>query len=108
MCQHIVLARKGQTVISQCPDCRTFCIWQHNLLLNFSEEQFRSFKTFTANLDAADASFPFPDGEERLVLRTPNNDICLTFSLDEWDGFQAAMEDAVYFGNIYDMMAGQR
>ncbi len=104
MCQHTILSQKGQTVISQCPECRTLSIWQHNLLLNFSAQQFRSFKHFTAGLDAADALFPFPGGEERLVLRTPNSDICLTFSTEEWEDFQAAMEEAEYMSSVYDLI----
>ena len=104
MCQHIVLSRCGQTVISQCPDCKTMNIWQHNLLLNFTGYQFLAFKNFTSGLNAAEALFPFPEGEDRFVLRTPNSDICLTFSMDEWDSFLTAMDEAEYMQGVYQLI----
>ena len=75
-----------------------------SLLLNFSPEQFRSFKNFTAKLEVEQSLFPFPDGEERLVLRTPHSDICMVFSLDEWEQFQQAMEEAEYMMQIYELV----
>ena len=78
-------------------------IWHHNLLLTFSPGQFHSFKDFTTKLDMVEAMFPFPDGEERFVLRTPTNDISLAFSLNEWEDFQTAMEEAEYMMGIYDI-----
>jgi hypothetical protein len=104
MCQTIFLSRKGSTVISQCRECKTLNIWQHNLLLSFSPGQFKAFKEFTQLLDTPECTFPFPDGEERLVLRTPHTDISFTFSMDEWEDFQAAMEEAEYMQGVYELL----
>lgn len=104
MCQTIVLSRKGPVTISQCMECKTLTIWLRNLLLNFTPQQFSSFKAFTSGLDAEQSMFPFPDGEDRLVLRTPHNDICFTFSLTEWEDFHAAMEEAEYMQGVYELM----
>jgi len=104
MCQTIVLSRKGSAVISQCMECKILTIWLRNLLLNFSPEQFRAFKEFTSNLDIHESMFPFPDGDKRLVLRTPHSDICITFSINEWEDFHEGMEEAAYMQNIYQMM----
>lgn len=85
-------------------DCKVLTLWLHNLLLNFSPAQFKTFKSFTAKLDVKQSLFPFPDGEERLVLRTPHSDICMTFSVDEWEQFQQAMEDAEYMMQVYELI----
>lgn len=85
-------------------ECGVLTLWLHNLLLNFSPVQFKTFKNFTAKLDVEQSLFPFPDGEERLVLRTPHNDICMTFSIDEWENFQQAMEEAEYMMQVYQLI----
>jgi hypothetical protein len=101
MCQTLVLSRQGKVTISQCMECKILTLWLHNLLLNFSPEQFKSFKDFTSQLDIEESMFPFPDGEERLVLRTPNKDICLSFTIEEWEDFHTAMDEAEYMQDIY-------
>jgi len=104
MCQTIVLCRKGPIVISQCMECKILNIWLRNLLLNFTPGQFKMFKDFTSKLDVEESMFPFPDGEERLVLRTPHSDICFTFSIHEWEDFQMAMEEAEYMQQVYQLI----
>jgi hypothetical protein len=104
MCQTQVLSRKGNITISQCMECKILTLWLHHLLLNFSPEQFNTFMDFTSKLDVEQSLFPFPDGEERLVLRTPHQDICFSFTLDEWDNFQVAMEEASYMKDIYQLI----
>jgi hypothetical protein len=105
MCKNHILSERGPVIISQCRECKTLNIWLHNLLLSFTPEKFRAFKNFTAGLDVAECTFPFPDGENRLVLRTPDNDICFTFSIDEWVDFQAAMEEAEYMQDVYALIS---
>ena len=104
MCQTIVLSRKGSVVISQCMECKILNLWLRNLLLNFTPAQFKMFKEFTSGMDVEESLFPFPDGEERLVLRTPHTDISFTFSMTEWEDFQAAMDEAEYMQGVYDLM----
>ena len=104
MCETIILSKNGAATISQCMECQKLSLWMRSLLLNFSPEQFRSFKNFTAKLEVEQSLFPFPDGEERLVLRTPHSDICMVFSLDEWEQFQQAMEEAEYMMQVYELM----
>jgi len=104
MCETIILSKNAAATISQCMECQKLSLWMRSLLLNFSPEQFRSFKNFTAKLEVEQSLFPFPDGEERLVLRTPHSDICMVFSLDEWEQFQQAMEEAEYMMQVYELM----
>lgn len=85
-------------------ECKILTLWTRTLLLNFSPDQFTSFKNFTSKLEVDQSLFPFPDGEDRLVLRTPHSDICMTFSIDDWEHFQQAMEDAEYMMQVYQIM----
>ena len=104
MCQTLILSRKGSVIINQCMECKILNIWLRNLLLNFTPEQFKMFNDFTSRLDIEESMFPFPDGEDRLILRTPHSDICFTFSITEWDDFQMAMEEAEYMQQVYRLI----
>jgi hypothetical protein len=39
-------------------------------------------------------------------MRTPVNDIQLTFTVDEWDDFHASMDEAIYMQEIYALVEG--
>lgn len=104
MCNTQVLSQKGKAVISHCPDCGIINLWHQNLLLAFTPDQFNSFRKFTMELDFEERSYPFPDGSERVILCTPNRDINFVFSIDEWDDFHEAMEEAGYMRDISQMV----
>ena len=104
MCQNTILSKKNATIISQCLDCKMIMIWHGNALFYFSPDQFRAFKRFTENLDVTECLFTFPDNEERLILCTPNRDINFNFSLEEWEGFHAALAEAAYMQDVYELV----
>ncbi|GAB3936228.1 DUF6686 family protein [Mucilaginibacter myungsuensis] len=104
MCDTHTLSFKGKTIISQCKECNIINIWHDNLLLCFSPPQFKAFKDFTAELDQAERSYSFPDGEERLILCTPNRDINFAFTMDEWVNFNDAMDEALYMQEVYQLI----
>ena len=100
MCDAKTLSHKGAVMISQCADCKTINIWCNNLIFNFTVEQFTSFKQFTEELDFDERSLPFPDEQDRVVLKTPIDHINFTFTLDEWDDFHDAMNEAYYMQQV--------
>ncbi len=104
MCQTVILCQKGPTLISQCIECRIINIWHNNVLLYFSPDDLNTFKNFTASLEPEECLFPFPDGQDRLILRTPNKDINFCFTDAEWLQFQIALEEAEYMRSIYEML----
>ena len=106
MCDAKVLSQVGASVISRCQECRCIFIWNNNLILSFTPEQFTQFRDFTLELDFDNYTFPFPDGQERMVMRTPVNDVQFTFNNDEWEDFHAAMNEAVYMQEVYSLMEG--
>jgi hypothetical protein len=79
-------------------------MWHHNLVMNFTPKQFTQFRDFLFDMNFGDHSFPFPDGQERVVMRTPADDLQLTFTTDEWEDMHAAIEEAVYMQEVYSIM----
>jgi hypothetical protein len=55
-------------------------------------------------LDIEQFTVAFPDGESRLILRTPNTDINFIFTLDEWENLNVAMEEAEYMQGVYELI----
>ncbi|MEO6522835.1 MAG: DUF6686 family protein [Mucilaginibacter sp.] len=107
MCDAKVLSHKGAAVVSRCHDCRGLFIWNNNLVLNFTPTQFAKFRVFTQDLDIDEYTLPFPDGLDRVVMRTPNSDINLTFTPQEWHDFNEAIEEATHMLNVYELMEGE-
>lgn len=101
MCKTRVLATRDQTVISSCVSCGMYYIWHNNLVLNFSSSAFDSFQGLVNGLDFHSSSLPFPDGEERVVLHTPNEDISFAFDEEEFESFKNAIDEAVYMKEVY-------
>lgn len=73
-------------------------------MLSFQEKQFVCFKKNTTSADFEENFYRFPDGEERLILHTPNPDICFSFTEDEWTDFAIALEEASYMQCIYKLV----
>lgn len=104
MCETTILAKHAATVISYCKCCDSLYVWHNNIMLCFDVEQFKAFKKFTEHWDYEDMTHDFPDGEERIIMRTPNRDVNFTFTLEEWEHFKHAMDEALYMREIYDMI----
>jgi hypothetical protein len=76
----------------------------HTLLLNFTPEEFTSFRKLLGRLDFDACCAPIADGETLAVIRTPNPDICFAFSFEDWNDLKAAMDEAIYMQEIYELM----
>lgn len=105
MCKTRVLSTKGDTVVSSCVGCKMYYLWHSNLLLNFTKEAFDSFREVVNSLPFHSNSLPFPDGEERIILHTPNDDICFAFCHDEFETFKTAIDEAMYMNEVYMLMS---
>lgn len=104
MCNTKVLAQTGSAFISHCKDCKTIFIWQNNILLNFSPEDFTAFKRMLYGLDFEDCSFRFQDNASRIIIKTPKPEISFTFTEEEWDDFNQAIDEAAYMQEVYDLI----
>src|SRR4051812_16184242 len=104
MCQTIIMCENKNTVISQCNDCQGLFIWHNNLMLSFSQEDFRQFNQTIHSLPFDGHSYSFPDGENRMILRTPNIDISFCFRRKEFEDFCTLIGESVYLMDLYAMI----
>jgi hypothetical protein len=81
-----------------------YYIWHNNLVLNFSEAAFDSFQEVVNSLPFGRNSLPFPDGHDRVILHTPNDDISFAFDEEEFDDFCNAIDEAIYMNEVYTLM----
>ncbi len=101
MCLTRILSTKDQTVITSCLACKAFYIWHNNLMLSFTHKTFTTFQELLNSLSFNESSLPFPDMEERIILRTPNDDISFAFTETEFEQFKAAVAEAIYMKEVY-------
>lgn len=104
MCKPTVIARKGTVSVSQCINCKMVNIWNQGVLISFSFQQFDAFIDATRNLEFDDYLEESPDGVDIVVLATPYPDLSLVFTRPEWFNFFAALHEASYMQQIYNMV----
>ncbi|MCD0490018.1 hypothetical protein LPB86_17380 [Pedobacter sp. MC2016-14] len=104
MCKPTVIARKGKISVSQCSNCKMVNIWNQNVLISFSFQQFHAFIETTKDLDFDNYMETSPNGLEVVVLATPYPDISLVFTRKEWYNFFEALQEAAYMQQIYKMV----
>lgn len=104
MCQTRVLTTRGETVISSCMGCGMYYIWHRNLVLTFPSAGFDSFKEIVGKISFESNSLPFPDGNQRIILHTPSDDISFAFDQEELEDFREAVLEASYMNEVYTLM----
>jgi hypothetical protein len=104
MCEAKNLSKKGMSIVSQCPESKLISIWHNNLILNFTPRQFNNFRTVAQKFDFDERSRPFPDNQVRAVLKTPVDHVNFTFTVDEWEDFLDAMDEAFYMQQVLELI----
>lgn len=104
MCQSTILSHRGRTTVSYCAKCLNHYIWQSSFILTFTPYQFDCFLQEIKGRRGKETFINFPDGEERLVLTTPLDEMLLTFSNEEWTDFNCSLDDAFYLRQIQEML----
>lgn len=104
MCKTLVLSTGKHTAITHCPCCKVYYIWHNNLVLNFTQHDFNNFKHIIDHAAFDETSLPFPDKEERILLRTPNEDISFAFTYPELESFKELLNEAIYMKEVYELM----
>lgn len=104
MCKTLVLSSGKHTAITHCPCCKVYYVWHNNLVLNFTQHDFVNFKEIIDNASFDDTCLPFPDKRERILLRTPNEDISFAFTYKELETFRGLLNEATYMKEVYTLM----
>lgn len=104
MCKPTVIARKGNITVTQCINCQMVNIWNKNVLISFSFQQFPAFLTATKDLEFDNYLEKSPEGVEIVVLATPYPDLSLIFTRAQWVDFFNVLNEAAYMQQIYQMV----
>jgi len=104
MCKTTILSAGKRTTITQCPCCDVIYIWHNNLLLSFSMPDFITFKNVIEKTSFTENCLPFPDKRNRIILRTPNDDISFAFTLRELETFKAKLDEALFMKEVYALI----
>jgi len=104
MCKTIVLSSGEHTSISHCPCCKVFYVWHNNLVLSFDDHEFSYFKDIIDHASFQDTCLPFPDKTDRILLRSPQEDISFAFTNPELEKFKSLLNEAVYMKEVYTLM----
>lgn len=104
MCITKILSSGRRSTITQCPCCQVIYIWHNNLLLNFSMPDFITFKNMIDSTSFAENCLPFPDKRNRIVLRTPNDDISFAFTFRELENFKTRLNEALLMKEVYALV----
>lgn len=104
MCRTLILTSGKHTAITYCNCCQLLYIWHNNLLLNFTPKDFLTFKKTIENTSFEDNCLPFPDKKQRIILRTPNDDISFAFTNPELESFKSYLNEAIFMKEVYTLM----
>lgn len=105
MCKTLVLSSGKHTAISHCPCCKVFYVWHNNLVLSFNAQEFALFKEIIDDASFYDTCLPFPDKQDRILLRSPNEDISFAFTAEELADFRTMLNEAIYMKEVYTLMS---
>lgn len=104
MCQPTLLSTKGSSSISFCPKCQYHYICQQSFVLCFTRVQYDCFCREINGKKGDEKFVPFPNGESKMMLTTPVEEILFTFTEEEWSDFTLALDEAVYMREVYQII----
>ncbi len=84
MCMTAILTQQGSHTISHCVNCQTLFIYFNQLVLSFKPIQFEVFCDSVNDVSFEHCAVPFPNGEDKVVIRSPHEDIRFAFGIEEW------------------------
>lgn len=99
-----LLSHKRSSQISKSLAEDTFYLQHHNLMLYFTAERFKEFNYLLHQYKFEDNSFLFPDGEERIIIQSPERDIRFVFTEEEFEDLKFAVEEAMLMDQIYSFL----
>ncbi|WP_207436068.1 DUF6686 family protein [Sabulibacter ruber] len=106
MCDTKPLSQKGSTYVNQCDACDSIFLWHNNVMLTYTPEEFASFIEVISGFAFAKCAQVFPDGEERLVIRTPQRFVSLAFARKEWEDLHEALAAAQHLRQVLALISG--
>ena len=104
MCDIRTLSSRNSVFISHCVGCGSIFLWHLNLVVNFTPEQFHSFRNLISNCAFEDGAVPFPDDAERIMVRLPSKDFSMAFTEEEWQVLREVVNEAQYMRQVHELL----
>jgi len=104
MCNPILLKSTPTTHLSQCVECKTIFLWHNNFVINYTASEFDAFRKIIKNAVFSNNALPFPDGVDRIIVRTSHESINLIFTEDEWVSLKDVLDEGQFVLQIYEIM----
>lgn len=91
-------------VICHCVHCKMVFFWNRNVIINFTQEDFKKFCRSIDNLEFRKSVVIFPDEKERIIVPTSDANLNLSFDQEEWAAVQAVIQEAACMQEVYELM----
>ena len=99
-----ILARNELGFISKPKGLDMVHLCFNNLMINFTQSDFETFRGIVKRIHLENGSIVFPDGRERILLHSPYDGINFSFDLYELHQLVSALDEAYYMQQIYSYM----
>ncbi|WFB63861.1 hypothetical protein PZ892_01330 [Sphingobacterium sp. WM] len=76
----------------------------NNLLINFSKEDFITFRRIVKDIYLENSPVSFPDGRQRILLNSPYLGINFSFDHFEMTELVRSLDEAYYMERIYSFL----
>lgn len=92
-CRYETLSRGEDHLVSRCRGCKRISLHFQSLLMSFTEQDFVAFKTSVTCMDFEVHAISFPNGQRKVILNSPHEDLRICFGLEELERFQDILNE---------------
>ncbi len=103
-CRLKILSKHDQGFISMPEDQNIIHLCFNNLLINFSKEDFITFRRIVKDIYLENSPVSFPDGRQRILLNSPYLGINFSFDHFEMTELVRSLDEAYYMERIYSFL----
>jgi len=104
-CPLKILSKNDLGFISMPVDQNIIHLCFNNLLINFTKEDFLTFRNIVKNIYKENEPISFPDGKNRILISTPYQGINFSFNQQEMILLVRSLDEAFYMEKIYSYLS---
>jgi len=103
-CRLKILSKNNLGFISMPENQNIIHLCFNNLLINFSKEDFITFRKIVKDIYKENEPISFPDGRKRMLLSSPYQGINFSFDHFEMTELVRSLDEAYYMERIYSYL----
>lgn len=103
-CSLKILSKNDLGFISMPENQNIIHLCFNNILINFSKEDFFTFRRIVKDIFKENEPISFPDGRERILLNSPYQGINFSFNRIEMAELVRSLDEAYYMERIYSYL----